>query len=125
MDLREQATQAVAHLGGSHEGCAEFGRIDLWVGRITKRHHATVEDNPSIARRSLAASSLLGSSPRGRTHSFNAQVNLRRGHGMQDNVLDRYFSLEYVNLITQTGPDHSRVATNQPLTAGVDLSYNF
>ncbi|HEV2173559.1 MAG TPA: TonB-dependent receptor, partial [Nitrospira sp.] len=42
-----------------------------------------------------------------------------------DNALDRHFPLEYVNLITQTGPDYSRIATNQPLTAGVDLSYNF
>jgi len=53
-----------------------------------------------------------------KTHAWSAALFV-------GNVLNRHFQLEYMNLISLTGPPYSRIATNQPLTAGLDLSYNF
>ncbi len=53
-----------------------------------------------------------------KTHAWSASLFV-------DNVLNRHFQLEHMNLVSFTGPPYSRIATNQPLTAGLDLSYNF
>jgi len=42
-----------------------------------------------------------------------------------DNVLNQHQSLENINLLTYTGPPYNRVATNQPLTAGVTIGVKF
>jgi outer membrane receptor protein involved in Fe transport len=41
------------------------------------------------------------------------------------NVFDRHYPMEYLSLIGNTAPPYSRIATNQPLTAGIDVSYHF
>ena len=51
-----------------------------------------------------------------KTHTWSAVLFV-------DNVFNRQFPMEYLNLIVNTGPPYSRIATNQPLTVGVDLSY--
>ena len=53
-----------------------------------------------------------------KTHTWTAVLFV-------DNVFNRQFPQEYLNLIVNTGPPYSRIATNQPLTVGVDLSYSF
>jgi iron complex outermembrane receptor protein len=42
-----------------------------------------------------------------------------------NNVFNRHYALENLNLISITGPDFNRVATNQPLTAGLEVNVNF
>ena len=42
-----------------------------------------------------------------------------------DNVLNQRRPIEYLNLLSFTGPPYNRIATNQPLTAGIDLSAKF
>jgi outer membrane receptor protein involved in Fe transport len=42
-----------------------------------------------------------------------------------NNVFNRHYALEDLNLLTFTGPDYNRVATNQPLTAGLELEVKF
>ena len=42
-----------------------------------------------------------------------------------NNLLNVHAVLENLNLLTATGPSYNRVATNRPLTAGVELSVNF
>lgn len=42
-----------------------------------------------------------------------------------DNVLNKHNALEDISLIGLTGPTFNRVATNQPLTAGVELEWHF
>lgn len=42
-----------------------------------------------------------------------------------NNVFNREYPLENLNLLTFTGPDYNRVATNQPLTAGVQVEVKF
>jgi iron complex outermembrane receptor protein len=42
-----------------------------------------------------------------------------------NNVFNRHYALENLNLISFTGPDFNRVATNQPLTAGLEVEVNF
>ncbi|HEV2363538.1 MAG TPA: TonB-dependent receptor [Caulobacteraceae bacterium] len=42
-----------------------------------------------------------------------------------DNVFNKHYPEEYLSLIANTAPPYSRIATNQPLTAGIDLSYQF
>ena len=53
-----------------------------------------------------------------KTHAWSAVLFV-------DNVFNRQFPMEYINLIANTGPPYSRIATNQPLTVGMDLSYQF
>ena len=60
-------------------------------------------------------------------------TNLRLGvekkkwsvYGFVNNVLNRHYAIEYLNLLAITGPDYSRIATNQPLTAGVDVEFKY
>ena len=42
-----------------------------------------------------------------------------------DNVLNRHNILENIDLLTFTGPSYNRVATDRPLTAGIDISFTF
>ena len=42
-----------------------------------------------------------------------------------NNAFNTHAVLENLNLLTATGPSYNRVATNQPLTAGVELGVNF
>jgi iron complex outermembrane receptor protein len=42
-----------------------------------------------------------------------------------NNVFNVHAALENLNLLTATGPSYNRVATNQPLTAGVELGVTF
>jgi outer membrane receptor protein involved in Fe transport len=42
-----------------------------------------------------------------------------------DNALNRHEALENIDLLTYTGPPYNRVATNQPLTAGLDFELKF
>jgi iron complex outermembrane recepter protein len=42
-----------------------------------------------------------------------------------NNVFNRHYALEDLNLLTFTGPDYNRVATNQPRTAGLELEVKF
>jgi len=42
-----------------------------------------------------------------------------------DNIFNRHYPLENLNLLVFTGPDYNRVATNQPLTAGVEVDVKF
>jgi outer membrane receptor protein involved in Fe transport len=42
-----------------------------------------------------------------------------------NNMFDQVRPIEYLNLVTFTGPPYNRIATNQPLTAGVDVSVHF
>jgi outer membrane receptor protein involved in Fe transport len=60
-------------------------------------------------------------------------TNLRSGvetekwsvYAFANNVLNRHYPLEDLNLLTFTGPDYNRVATNQPLTAGLEAEVKF
>jgi iron complex outermembrane receptor protein len=60
-------------------------------------------------------------------------TNLRAGleaekwsvYAFANNVFNRHYPLENLNLLTFTGPDYNRVATNQPLTAGVEVEVKF
>jgi iron complex outermembrane receptor protein len=60
-------------------------------------------------------------------------TNLRSGlegdkwsvYAFANNVLNRHYALENLNLLTFTGPDYNRVATNQPLTAGLEVEVRF
>jgi iron complex outermembrane recepter protein len=45
--------------------------------------------------------------------------------GFANNLLNRQYPLEYLNLLAITGPDYSRIATNQPLTAGATVEVRF
>jgi outer membrane receptor protein involved in Fe transport len=42
-----------------------------------------------------------------------------------NNAFNRHYPLENLNLLTFTGPDFNRVATNQPLTAGLEVNVRF
>jgi iron complex outermembrane recepter protein len=42
-----------------------------------------------------------------------------------NNAFNRHYPLENLNLLTFTGPDFNRVATNQPLTAGLEVNVKF
>jgi iron complex outermembrane recepter protein len=42
-----------------------------------------------------------------------------------DNALNQHQALENIDLLSYTGPPYNRVATNQPLTAGVTLGFKF
>jgi iron complex outermembrane receptor protein len=42
-----------------------------------------------------------------------------------DNVADRHYPVEYINLLTFTGPPYNRIATNQPRTVGVSANFHF
>jgi iron complex outermembrane receptor protein len=42
-----------------------------------------------------------------------------------DNVADRHYPIEYINLLTFTGPPYNRIATNQPRTIGVSANFRF
>ncbi|MHB8529112.1 MAG: TonB-dependent receptor [Caulobacteraceae bacterium] len=42
-----------------------------------------------------------------------------------DNIFNHHYPMEYLSLIANTAPPYSRIATNQPLSAGIDLSYKF
>jgi iron complex outermembrane receptor protein len=42
-----------------------------------------------------------------------------------NNAFNRHYPLQNLNLLTFTGPDFNRVATNQPLTAGVEVNVKF
>ena len=53
-----------------------------------------------------------------KTHAWSAILFV-------DNVFNRQFTMSYLNLIANTGPPYTRNATNQPLTVGMDLSYQF
>jgi hypothetical protein len=46
-------------------------------------------------------------------------------YGFVNNVLNRHYPIEYLNLLAITGPDYSRIATNQPLTAGIDVEFKY
>jgi hypothetical protein len=46
-------------------------------------------------------------------------------YAFANNVLNRHYAVENLNLISITGPDFNRVATNQPLTAGLEVNINF
>jgi outer membrane receptor protein involved in Fe transport len=46
-------------------------------------------------------------------------------YAFANNVINRQYPIEYLNLLTITGPDYSRVATNQPRTAGVEFEVKF
>jgi outer membrane receptor protein involved in Fe transport len=46
-------------------------------------------------------------------------------YAFANNVLNRHYPLENLNLLTFTGPDYNRVATNQPFTAGVEVEVKF
>ena len=46
-------------------------------------------------------------------------------YAFANNVLNRHYPLENLNLLTFTGPDYSRVATNQPRTAGIEIGVKF
>jgi outer membrane receptor protein involved in Fe transport len=60
-------------------------------------------------------------------------TNLRSGlesdkwslYAFVNNVFNRRYALENLNLLTFTGPDYNRVATNQPLTAGLEVEVKF
>jgi iron complex outermembrane receptor protein len=60
-------------------------------------------------------------------------TNLRSGleakkwslYAFANNVLNRHYPLQNMNLLTFTGPNYNRVATNQPLTAGLELEVKF
>jgi iron complex outermembrane recepter protein len=45
--------------------------------------------------------------------------------GFANNLLNRRYPLEYLNLLAITGPDYSRIATNQPLTVGAEVEVRF
>jgi outer membrane receptor protein involved in Fe transport len=59
----------------------------------------------------------------------NARVGLENdkwsAYAFANNLLNRQYPIEYLNLVTITGPDYSRVATNQPRTAGVEFEVKF
>ena len=42
-----------------------------------------------------------------------------------DNLTDRHYPVEYINLLSFTGPPYNRIATNQPRTVGVSANLKF
>jgi outer membrane receptor protein involved in Fe transport len=46
-------------------------------------------------------------------------------YAFANNVLNRQYPLENLNLLVFTGPAYNRVATNQPLTAGIEVDVKF
>jgi iron complex outermembrane receptor protein len=46
-------------------------------------------------------------------------------YAFANNVFNRQYPLENLNLLVFTGPAYNRVATNQPLTAGVEVDVKF
>jgi len=42
-----------------------------------------------------------------------------------DNLLDRHYAVENINLLSFTGPPYNRVVNNQPRTVGVTLDLKF
>lgn len=42
-----------------------------------------------------------------------------------DNLFNRVYPLEYLNLLTFTGPPYERIATNSPRVVGVVLNVTF
>jgi iron complex outermembrane receptor protein len=61
------------------------------------------------------------------TMGIRAGVETKRwsAYIFMDNVLNQRQSLENINLLTYTGPPYNRVATNQPLTAGLTIGVKF
>ncbi len=59
----------------------------------------------------------------------NVRVGLETGKWTTDlfvnNAFNRHYPLENLNLLTFTGPDFNRVASNQPLTAGLEVNVKF
>ena len=59
----------------------------------------------------------------------NFRVGLETGkwstYMFVNNAFNRHYPLEDLNLLTFTGPDFNRVATNQPLTAGLEVNVKF
>jgi hypothetical protein len=59
----------------------------------------------------------------------NARVGIDTGKWsvalFVNNAFNQRKPIEYFNLLSITGPPYDRIATNQPLTAGVDANVTF
>ena len=93
-----------------------MGRFDLFA--LIENSFASNTQEMTYQLQTLPSRDLTNIRLGLKTHTWSAVLFV-------DNVFNRQFPMEYLNLIALTAPPYSRIATNQPLTAGVDLSYQF
>lgn len=105
-----------------------------WTINTTLRYEKPVQDITFIAllKNNYTSSSYdlsyqINQLPRRDSMGVRTGVETKKwsAYLFVDNVLNQHQSLENINLLTYTGPPYNRVATNQPLTAGVTIEVKF
>jgi iron complex outermembrane receptor protein len=87
------------------------------TGSLTNSYVSSSEDL-SYSLNTLPARDLTGLRAGIQANKWSAEL-------FADNLLNHHYALEYINLLSFTGPPYNRITSNQPLTIGVNLNLKF